>query len=118
MDEDFEFFNLNPTPTQIRGYMEEERRKAFAKGYAEGKTYFIKAQEAKKKHTMNTPQTAEGRVMMNTKSGWLPSIPEPFYAGFRKKCHCGQSFWRYETYQVHYIMRHVYGFIAPRFSRF
>jgi len=40
MNEDLEFFNLKPTPTQIRGYMEEERRKAFAKGYAEGKAYW------------------------------------------------------------------------------
>lgn len=38
---------------------------------------------------------------------WVPTVPLPFF-GLRKRCvTCGKRFWKIETYERHYIDKHI-----------
>jgi len=42
----------------------------------------------------------------NKKGEWVPAIPLPYY-GLRKRCRCGESFWKEENYEAHYALVHI-----------
>lgn len=50
-------------------------------------------------------------MQTQTRRGWVPAIPEPFYIGFRLRrcrCDCGLTFRNKQRYREHYAYQHIW----------
>lgn len=49
-----------------------------------------------------------GTAYLNKKGQWVPAIPEPYFCLlFGMDCACGKHFYRRESYEAHYALKHI-----------
>lgn len=65
-----------------------------------------KAIESLDSKTKRISSDSEYVKMENSRGEWVPAIPLPYY-GIKKRCTCGQSFWKYDNYLAHYALKHI-----------
>lgn len=44
----------------------------------------------------------------NRRGEWVPAIPEPYHMfPMLCRCDCGAKFWKRESYDAHYALKHI-----------
>lgn len=56
-----------------------------------------------KKYSVPTP----GVSFQNRRGEWVPAIPEPYHLLFKVRCECGDTFWKRESYDAHFALKHI-----------